>query len=127
MNRLRSPVGSVLSLGLALIAAGAEDPGSESRPNLGDLSIEQLMDLRIEKVAGASKYEQRVTQAPASVTVVTADEIAKLGYRTLADILQSVRDSTSLPSAIMPTSASAALTGRATSTRASFCSSTAIG
>ena len=39
---------------------------------------------------GASKYEQKVTEAPSAVTLVTADEIRKYGYRTLTDILQSV-------------------------------------
>jgi iron complex outermembrane receptor protein len=41
-------------------------------------------------VYGASKYEQKVTEAPSAVTIITADEIRKYGYRTLADILQSV-------------------------------------
>jgi outer membrane receptor for ferrienterochelin and colicins len=44
----------------------------------------------IPSVYGASKYEQKVTEAPSVVTIVTADEIRKYGYRTLADILQSV-------------------------------------
>lgn len=42
-------------------------------------------------VYGASKYEQKVTEAPSSVSIVTADEIKKYGYRTLADILGSLR------------------------------------
>jgi outer membrane receptor for ferrienterochelin and colicins len=41
-------------------------------------------------VHGASKSTQQATRAPASITLVTADEIKKYGYRTLADILQSV-------------------------------------
>ncbi|MDH3609752.1 MAG: TonB-dependent receptor, partial [Gammaproteobacteria bacterium] len=45
----------------------------------------------IPSVFGASKYEQKTTEAPASVTIITAGEIQKYGYQTLADILQSVR------------------------------------
>lgn len=40
------------------------------------------------KVYGASQYVQKVTEAPASVTIITADEIKKYGYQTLADVLQ---------------------------------------
>ena len=43
------------------------------------------------QVYSASKSVQSVSDAPASVTVVTADEIQKYGYRTLADILRDVR------------------------------------
>ena len=49
------------------------------------------MDIEVPKVYGASKLEQRETEAPASVTVVTADEIKKYGHRTLADVLQTVQ------------------------------------
>ena len=45
----------------------------------------------IPSVFGASKYEQKVTEAPSSVSIVTDVEIKKYGYRTLADILQSLR------------------------------------
>ena len=55
-----------------------------------DLSLEQLMDIRLDSVFGASKYEQKLSQAPATVSIVTANEIQKLGHRTLADVLRGV-------------------------------------
>lgn len=48
------------------------------------------MEIEVPRVFSASKYEQLVTEAPSSVTVVTAEEIKRYGYRTLADILRSV-------------------------------------
>jgi outer membrane receptor for ferrienterochelin and colicins len=59
--------------------------------DFGEMSLEQLMEIRIEKVFSASKYEQKVTRAPAAVTIVTADEIEKFGHRTIADVLRGVR------------------------------------
>lgn len=44
-----------------------------------------------EVVESATKYPQLVRNAPASVTVITHDEINRYGWRTLADLLQSVR------------------------------------
>ncbi|MDF1555013.1 MAG: TonB-dependent receptor, partial [Deferrisomatales bacterium] len=51
------------------------------------LDEEALLFEEIPSVFGASKYEQKTTEAPAFVSIVTADEIARYGYRTLADIL----------------------------------------
>jgi outer membrane receptor for ferrienterochelin and colicins len=52
---------------------------------------ESILFREIPTVYGASKYEQKVTDAPASVSIVTASDIQKYGYRTLADVLRSVR------------------------------------
>jgi len=49
------------------------------------------MQMDVPKVVGASKYEQKITEAPASVTVVSEEEIKRYGYRTLADILASAQ------------------------------------
>ena len=65
--------------------------GSEPKPDLMEMSVEQLISVEVATVYGASKYEQKVTEAPASVSIVTRDEIRKYGYRTLADALRSVR------------------------------------
>ena len=67
-----------------------ENPG-KLPDDLTTLSIEDLMKIEIPSVYGASKHEQKVTEAPSSVSIVTAEEIKKYGYRTLADILRSIR------------------------------------
>ena len=58
---------------------------------LPDLSLEELMRIDSGRVFGASERIQPVTEAPASVSFITAEEIARYGYRTLADILRGVR------------------------------------
>ena len=47
------------------------------------------MEVKVESVIGASKYEQKVTHAPASVTIVSSEEIKRNGDRSLADIFRS--------------------------------------
>jgi iron complex outermembrane receptor protein len=74
-----------------VLVVGARDARAQSAAPLGGLSLEQLMHVRVEPVFGASRRVQPVTEAPASITIVTADQIARYGYRTLADVLASVR------------------------------------
>jgi iron complex outermembrane receptor protein len=62
-----------------------------AQSRLPDLSLEELMKLDAGQVFGASERLQPVTEAPSSVSFITRDEIARLGYRTLADILRGVR------------------------------------
>jgi iron complex outermembrane receptor protein len=59
--------------------------------DLTTLPLEALMNLDVPTVYGASRLEQKTTEAPSSVTIVTSDEIKKYGYRTLADVLGSVQ------------------------------------
>jgi outer membrane receptor for ferrienterochelin and colicins len=76
--------------GTAVLPA-AEPPEPASPAALLDLSLEELMNLKVRQVTSASKYEQRTELAPASVTVVTDHDIRLHGYRNLAEVLGSVR------------------------------------
>jgi outer membrane receptor for ferrienterochelin and colicins len=84
------PAACLLFLSVMFLAARASAQES-GQPDLGGLSIEDLSKLKVESVYGASKFLQKASDAPTSVTVITAEEIQKHGYRTLADVLKSVR------------------------------------
>jgi outer membrane receptor for ferrienterochelin and colicins len=79
----------LLAISVAITMPAWAAAPADSAAKLADMSLQQLMQLPVELVAGASRYEQKVTRAPASVTIVTADDIRKFGYRTVADILRS--------------------------------------
>lgn len=69
---------------LATPAIAAHDHAQD----LNALPLEQLLNLDI---ITASRFPQKISEAPSSVSVITADDIARFGYRSLADILRSVR------------------------------------
>jgi outer membrane cobalamin receptor len=81
-----------LTLALALapcaLAAQSQGPPPEELP---DKSLEDLLAMPVESVEGAARHSQRTTEAPASVSVITANDIETFGWRTLADVLKSVR------------------------------------
>ena len=86
--RLLSAAGWLLCASVLCVASTR---GQESQqPDLSGMSIEDLAKLKVDAVYGASKFLQKAADVPASVTVVTGEEIQKYGYRTLADILRSV-------------------------------------
>ena len=55
--------------------------------DLTTLPLEQLLNLEVSTV---SRFNQKLSNAPASITVITAEEIQQYGYRTVADALRSV-------------------------------------
>jgi outer membrane receptor for ferrienterochelin and colicins len=88
----RTILASLLLQALWVFPALGQQPEqpAQPEPDLTKLSLNDLTKVQIENVYGASKFEQKVTRAPSSVTIITADEIQKYGYRTLADLLKSV-------------------------------------
>lgn len=56
--------------------------------DIANLSLESLLDLQ---VTGASRQAQRMSEAAASVSVITREELRALGYRHIADALRSLR------------------------------------
>ena len=56
--------------------------------DLTTLSLEDLLDVQI---GSASLFSQKASQAPSSVSVLTAEDFRDYGWRTLADALNSVR------------------------------------
>lgn len=75
----------VIVLLLFAFVARAE---SASGDDLTTLSLEQLVNL---DVYSASKFTQKVSEAPSAVTIITAADIKAYGYRKLVDILKSIR------------------------------------
>ena len=82
-----------LAASLLLAAApgvAAEGTNAAPQTDLTQLSFDELANVKVATVYGASKHEQSVTEAPSYVTIITQDDIKKFGYRTLKDILNSV-------------------------------------
>jgi len=88
MLAARLAAGAVISASLLVVPSAHAAPDAAPASDLALLPLERLMAM---EVVSASKFPQRLTEAPASVTVVTAADIRDYGYRTLADVLRSIR------------------------------------
>lgn len=76
----------------ACLLSAAENPvPPDASTNVMALSLDQLLEVNVDKVYGASKFEQKVTEAPSSVSIVTQEDIKQFGYRTLGELLRGVR------------------------------------
>lgn len=60
---------------------------SDKVKEIYELSFEELMEV---KIVTAGKNPQKVQNTPASITIITRDEIARFGYVDIYDILRNV-------------------------------------
>lgn len=77
------------SLYLALILAIFTSlPAMAEVTDISNLSLEDL--LKVDIVTSASKFPQKITEAPSAVHVITATDIRNYGWRTLGDALNTL-------------------------------------
>ena len=74
-------------LPLAITLAGAPAAAEPSAVPMGE---EAIVFQEIPSVYGASRFEQKVTEAPSFVTLITSSDIKRHGHRTLAEVLSGV-------------------------------------
>ncbi len=76
-------LGLMFLCGFGLLQAVAQDAPKD----LTEIPLEDLAKL---EVYSASKFSQKMTEAPASIRIITAADIQHYGYRKLSEILNSV-------------------------------------
>lgn len=86
MGYCRTAIGRNLP-GLAALLVLNIPPVAANQHHL-EMSLQELLDTT---VYTASKFPQKSTGAPAAVSIITRQDISTYGYKTLADILASVR------------------------------------
>ena len=57
---------------------------SNSTKRIFDMSLEELMQFNIKS---AGKQDEKISDIPANVTIITRDDIERMGYTTLEEIL----------------------------------------
>ena len=69
------------------LPAYAQSPPAGSTPSVVDLPLEELLQVR---VITASRLEERLTRSTSTMTVITARDIERAGFRTVYDVLARV-------------------------------------
>ncbi|MDB4917440.1 MAG: TonB-dependent receptor [Gemmatimonadetes bacterium] len=88
-NAVRLPVlASTLAVIGVLMSLGAPAIRGQQPGPPASISLDSLLNTHI---STASKYEQTSVEAPASVTILTVEDLQKNGYRTLQEALENVR------------------------------------
>lgn len=88
MYRQMRPITPVALQAVAMLMAVAGASASGNPDDLLSLSVEQLSHI---KVSTAALHDQEIKDAPADMTLITAEDIRRYGWRTLGEILNHVR------------------------------------
>src|SRR3954451_18206147 len=75
----------IAALLLVIGFAGAAHAAEAIEENFFEMSLEDLMNVEITSV---SKHREKVSQAPAAVSVITQDEIRRSGMTSIAELLR---------------------------------------
>jgi iron complex outermembrane receptor protein len=79
-------VSLVLSSRVVVAAPSGEQTDSKHQA-IGDMSLEQLLDV---KVTSAAKHEERVSNTAAAIYVISQDDIRRSGATSLPEVLRTV-------------------------------------
>lgn len=94
-ERGRRPWAAAVALLVLAAPAGAPAAAADDRVDMTSVDIESLLDLSVQ---APTRRVERASEAPATVFVVTAEDIRRHGFRTLAEVLSSVPGLYSYPS-----------------------------
>lgn len=84
---MKKLIAGALMCALAATSAGAQEREQLPPKRLVDLSLEDLMQIN---VVTASRMEEKLTRSTSVMSVITARDIERAGFRTLSDVLARV-------------------------------------
>ena len=84
---MKTTIPFTILLSLSSFFLQAQHDTAQKISNLSELSLEELMNI---KVVTASGTEQKISEAPSTMLVVTSSQIAERGYQQLDDVLRDI-------------------------------------
>lgn len=69
----------------------AEPEATPADRDLSELSLDDLLQVKVQTVTAAGKRSQSLSDAPSAVSVISSDDIRKFGYQNLGEVLAATR------------------------------------